>query len=65
MRGEVEASAIPIIAVAISPDESWSRGRHPRFGGGDRPRARKLEHTLVGPGLPCGRWHFLPTAAPY
>jgi cytochrome c len=61
MRGEVEASAIPIIAVAISPDGKLvaAAGIRGSVAVIDRA-ARKLEHTLVGPGLPVWSVAFFP-----
>jgi cytochrome c len=61
LRGDVEASATPIISLAVSPD-----GRRVAAAGirgsvaiVDRA-ARKTERTLVGPGLPVWSLAFLP-----
>lgn len=60
-RGQVEASAIPIIAVAISPDGKLvaAAGIRGSVAVIDR-KTRKLEHTLVGPGLPVWSVAFFP-----
>lgn len=61
VRAEVEASAIPIIAVAISGDGALvaAAGIRGSVAVIDR-KARKLEHTLVGPGLPVWSVAFFP-----
>lgn len=61
MQGEVEAAAVPIIALALSGDgkliaASSVRGAVAIIDHG----TRKLERTLVGPGLPAWSVAFLP-----
>lgn len=61
LQGEVEAAAVPIIALALSGDgrlvaASSVRGAIAII---DRD-SRKLERTLVGPGLPAWSVAFLP-----
>jgi cytochrome c len=53
LRAELQASATPIIAVTISPDGKLvaAAGIRGTVAVIER-KARKLEHTLVGPGLP-------------
>jgi cytochrome c len=61
LRGELQASATPVIALAMSPD-----GKHLAAAGirGSvaviERQARKLGHTLVGPGLPVWSVAFFP-----
>jgi cytochrome c len=59
--GEVEASATPIISVVISPDGKLiaAAGIRGSVAIIDR-KSRKLEHTLVGPGLPVWSVAFFP-----
>ena len=61
VRAEVEASATPTIAVAISPDGKLvaAAGIRGSVAVIDR-QTRKLEHTLVGPGLPVWSVAFFP-----
>jgi cytochrome c len=61
LRAEVEASAIPIIGVAVSPDGrlAAAAGIRGTVAVIDRA-ARKLVHTLVGPGLPVWSVAFFP-----
>jgi cytochrome c len=61
MRGELQASPTPIIAVAISPDgkllaAAGIRGSVTVI----ERKARKLDRTLVGPGLPVWSVAFFP-----
>ena len=61
MKGEVEAAAVPIIALALSGDgklvaASSVRGAVAIIG----RESGKLERTLVGPGLPAWSVAFLP-----
>jgi cytochrome c len=61
MRGELQASSTPIIALAISPDgrlvaAAGIRGSVAVI----ECKARKLGHTLVGPGLPIWSVAFFP-----
>ncbi len=60
-RGELQASATPIIAVAVSPDGHLvaAAGIRGSVAVIDR-KARKLTHTLVGPGLPVWSVAFFP-----
>ncbi len=52
-RGEVETAPTPIIAVTVSPDGKRVAAASIRGSVAIIDRAsRKLEHTLVGPGLP-------------
>ena len=58
---EVEASATPIIAVTISPDGKLVAAASIRGSVAVIERsARKLAHTLVGPGLPVWSVAFFP-----
>ena len=60
-RGEVEAAPTPIIAVAVSPDGKRIAAAGIRGSVAIIDRAtRKLEHTLVGPGLPVWSVAFFP-----
>ena len=61
MRGELQASPTPIIAVAISHDGKLvaAAGVRGSVAVIDR-KTRKLEHTLVGPGLPVWSVAFFP-----
>jgi cytochrome c len=61
MRADVQASATPIIAVTISPDGKLvaAAGVRGSVAVIDR-KQRKLEHTLVGPGLPVWSVAFFP-----
>ena len=61
MRGELQASATPIIAVAISRDGKLvaAAGVRGSVAVIDR-KTRKIEHTLVGPGLPVWSVAFFP-----
>jgi cytochrome c len=58
---EVEASLIPVIAIAISPDGNLvaAAGIRGSVAVIDR-KTRKVEHTLVGPGLPVWSVAFFP-----
>ena len=58
---EVEASPIPVIALAISPDGNVvaAAGIRGSVAVIDR-KTRKVEHTLVGPGLPVWSVAFFP-----
>jgi cytochrome c len=61
LKGEVEAAAVPIIALAISGDgklvaASSARGAVAIID----LAARRLERTLVGPGMPAWSVAFLP-----
>jgi cytochrome c len=61
MQGEVEAAAVPIIALALSSDgrllaASSIRGAVAII----EPATRELKRTLVGPGLPAWAAAFLP-----
>ena len=61
LQAEVEASPVPIIALAVSGDgklvaASSVRGAVAII----ETSSRKLEHTLVGPGLPAWSVAFLP-----
>ena len=59
--GDLQASATPIIAVAISPDGKLVAAAGVRGSVAVIERkARKLEHTLVGPGLPVWSVAFFP-----
>jgi cytochrome c len=61
IRAEVEASAIPIIGVAVSPDGRLVAAAGIRGSVAVIEReARKLAHTLVGPGLPVWSVAFFP-----
>jgi cytochrome c len=58
---EVEASATPVIAIAVSPDGSLVAAAGIRGSVAVIQRkARKLAHTLVGPGLPVWSVAFFP-----
>jgi cytochrome c len=61
MRGELQASATPVIAVAISRDGALiaAAGVRGSVAVIDR-KTRKIEHTLVGPGLPVWSVAFFP-----
>jgi len=61
VRAEVEASATPIIAIVVSPDGKRvaAAGIRGSVAVIDRMN-RKLEHTLVGPGLPVWSVAFFP-----
>ena len=61
MRGELQASPTPVIALAISRDGARiaAAGIRGSVAVIDR-KARKLEHTLVGPGLPVWSVAFFP-----
>jgi cytochrome c len=61
VRAELEISPTPIIAVVISPDGKLiaAAGIRGSVAIVDR-KARKLEHTLVGPGLPVWSVAFFP-----
>jgi len=60
-RGEVEAAATPVISIVISPDGKLvaAAGIRGSVAVIDR-KSRKLEHTLVGPGLPVWSVAFFP-----
>ena len=61
MNGEVEAAQTPIIAVALSPDGRLIAAAGIRGSVAIIDRAaRKLERTLVGPGLPVWSAAFFP-----
>ncbi len=61
IRAEVEASEVPIIGVAISPDGALVAAAGIRGSVAVIERqARKLAHTLVGPGLPVWSVAFFP-----
>jgi cytochrome c len=61
LRGDVQASATPIIAVAISPDGRLVAAAGVRGSVAVIERnARKLERTLIGPGLPVWSVAFCP-----
>jgi cytochrome c len=61
MESEIEASATPVIDLALSPDGKLvaAAGIRGSVAIVDR-KARKLEHTLVGPGLPVWSVAFFP-----
>jgi cytochrome c len=61
LRGDLQASPTPIIDVAISPDGKRvaAAGIRGSVAIIDR-QERKIEHTLVGPGLPVWSVAFLP-----
>jgi cytochrome c len=60
-RAEVQASQIPIIALAISPDSELVAAAGIRGSVAIVERAtRKVEHVLVGPGLPVWSVAFMP-----
>ena len=61
LRGELQASATPVIALAISPDGKLLAAAGIRGSVAVIERqARKLGHTLVGPGLPVWSVAFFP-----
>jgi cytochrome c len=61
MRGELQASATPIIAVALSPDGRLVAAAGIRGSAAVIERkTRKLERTLIGPGLPVWSVAFFP-----
>ena len=61
LRGELQASPTPIIAIALSPDGKLVAAAGIRGSVAVIERkARKLEHTLVGPGLPVWSVAFFP-----
>jgi cytochrome c len=61
MRGEVQASPTPVIALALSPDGKLIAAAGIRGSVAIIERKeRKLEHTLVGPGLPVWSVVFFP-----
>jgi cytochrome c len=61
MRGEVEASAVPVIQVVLSSDGKLAAAAGVRGSVAviDR-KARKLLRTLIGPGLPVWSVAFFP-----
>jgi cytochrome c len=61
LRGDVQASSTPVIQVALSPDGKLvaAAGIRGSVAIIDR-KSRKLERTLVGPGLPVWAVAFLP-----
>ena len=61
LRGELQASPTPIIAMALSPDGKLVAAAGVRGSVAVIERkTRKLEHTLVGPGLPVWSVAFFP-----
>jgi cytochrome c len=61
LRGELQASATPIIAVALSPDGKLVAAAGIRGSVAVIERkTRKLERTLIGPGLPVWSVAFFP-----
>jgi cytochrome c len=61
MRADVQASATPVIAVAISPDGALVAAAGVRGSVAVIERkTRKIERTLVGPGLPVWSVAFFP-----
>lgn len=61
MQGEVEAAAVPIIALAVSGDGKLVAASSVRGAIAIIAHdSRKLERTLVGPGLPAWSVAFLP-----
>jgi cytochrome c len=61
LRGEVVASDIPIIAIALSPDGALIAATGIRGSVAIVERgARKVARTLIGPGLPVWSAAFLP-----
>jgi cytochrome c len=61
LRGDVQASATPIIAVAISPDGRLVAAAGVRGSVAVIERkTRKLDRTLIGPGLPVWSVTFFP-----
>jgi cytochrome c len=61
MRGELQASPTPVIALAISRDGKLVAAAGVRGSVAVVERkTRKLEHTLVGPGLPVWSVAFFP-----
>jgi len=60
-RGDLQASATPVIALSISPDGALVAAAGIRGSVAVIERkARKLGHTLVGPGLPVWSVAFFP-----
>ena len=60
-RGDVQASPTPVIAVAVSPDGKLVAAAGIRGSVAVIERStRKVEHTLVGPGLPVWSVTFFP-----
>jgi cytochrome c len=60
-QGEVEAATVPIIALAVSADGNLVAASSIRGAVAVVDRAgRKLERTLVGPGMPAWSVAFLP-----
>jgi cytochrome c len=61
LKGEIVAAEMPIIALALSPDGKLIAAAGIRGSVGIIDRAsRKLERTLVGPGLPVWSVAFFP-----
>jgi cytochrome c len=61
IRGEVEAGSTPIIAVAVAPDGALIAAAGIRGSVAIIDRAgRRLDRTLVGPGLPIWSLGFFP-----
>jgi cytochrome c len=61
LRGDVQASATPIIAVALSPDGKLVAAAGVRGSVAVIERkTRKLDRTLIGPGLPVWSVAFFP-----
>ena len=61
LRGELQASATPIIAIALSPDGGLVAAAGIRGSVAVIERkTRKLERTLIGPGLPVWSVAFFP-----
>jgi cytochrome c len=61
LKGDIEAAPTPIIALALSPDGKLIAAAGIRGSVGIIDRAsRKLERTLVGPGLPVWSVAFFP-----
>jgi len=61
LRGDVQASPTPVIAVAVSPDGKLVAAAGIRGSVAVIERStRKVEHTLVGPGLPVWSVTFFP-----
>ncbi len=60
-RGEANAAATPVISIAVSPDGKLVAAAGIRGSVAIIDRTtRKLEHTLVGPGLPVWSVAFFP-----